>query len=347
MNVFSSLKAAWHTDRIAELRKGNDIVPTHVQLVMSDLCNQDCHFCSYRMSGGFSTENFADENGNKNPARFIPTAKAKEILDDCAELGVGAIEFTGGGEPTVHKDHLEIIGHAQRLGLQTGLVTNGVRLKDHEVFRKLDWLRISLDAGDENTYEKIRDSKAWPKVTANIRMAATFGKPYFGLGFVVTKENFLEIYLACRLAKEWGVPYVRIGAMFSFEGSDYYEELKPAIYDQLAECKKLEDGKFRVVNFFDNRMNDLDQRRPDYKFCGEQQFVLYIGGDQKIYTCCTNAYTTRGEIGNLRDTRFKDWIRTTRRYDFDARSCHHCQFNDKNRLVNWLLDPNPGHVNFV
>ena len=112
MNEFSSLKAAWHTDRIAQLRAGQDIVPAHVQIIISDLCNQNCHFCAYRMDGGFSTTNFADDHGNRNPVRFIPAAKAKEILDDCAALGVGAIEFTGGGEPTVHKDCFEIIAYA-------------------------------------------------------------------------------------------------------------------------------------------------------------------------------------------------------------------------------------------
>ena len=41
-SVFSSLKAAWHTGRIEELRAGRDIVPTHVQLILSDRCNQNC-----------------------------------------------------------------------------------------------------------------------------------------------------------------------------------------------------------------------------------------------------------------------------------------------------------------
>lgn len=347
MNVFSSLKPAWHIERIKMLREGRDIVPTHVQLIISDLCNQDCHFCAYRMNGGFSTEQFKDENGNKNPVRFIPTEKAKEILDDCAELGVGSIEFTGGGEPTVHKDHIEIIGHAQNLGLQTGLVTNAVRLKDHQVFRKLDWLRISLDAGYEQTYATIRDSKAWPKVMQNLKLVSTFEYPYVGVGFVITRENYREIYKACLIVKELGIPYIRLSAMFSNDGSRYYDGIVDCIETQRQMAKGLEDEKFKIVDFFGNRVADLDQGKPDYSFCGEQQFVLYIGGDQKVYTCCTNAYTKHGQIGDLKNTRFKDWMANTIRYDFDARSCHHCQFNDKNRVINWMLDPAPKHVNFV
>lgn len=343
----SSLKAAWHIDKIAQLRQGKDIVPTHVQLIISDLCNQDCHFCAYRMSTGFSVENFPDELGNKNPKRFIPTDKAIEILDDCADLGVKSIEFTGGGEPTVHPDHLKIIGHAQSLGLETGLVTNGVRLTEDWVFSNLTWLRISLDAGTAETYHKIRASKMWPKVMDNLKLVGSFENPYIGVGFVVTKENYTEIVDACRLVKNAGIPYIRLSAMFSTDGAGYYVNILGSVLKQIEVAKCLQDSTFRIVDFFDDRVTDLAQGKPDYAFCGEQQFVLYIGGDQKVYTCCTNAYTTHGEIGNLKTQSFKDWISTHRRYDFDARSCHHCQFNEKNRVVNFLLDEDPPHVNFV
>lgn len=352
MNPFSELKAAWHLERIATLRKGRDIVPTHVQLVLSDLCNQDCHFCAYRMEGGFSSANFADEQGNRNPKRFIPTPKAIEILDDCAALGVGAIEFTGGGEPTVHPDCLHLIAHAQALGLQTGLVTNGVRLKPHPALEKLTWLRISLDAGTAQTYQRIRRSAAWPQVMDNLQYAGRIGSaaggPLVGVGFVVTRENYRELGRAAVLAKAAGAAYLRVSAMFGEQGAAYYADVLEAIDgERRLAAKYVADERFKVVDFFDNRVHDLEQAAPDYAFCGTQQFVLYIGGDQKVYTCCTNAYTPHGEIGDLRQQRFADWLPSHRRFDFDARQCHHCQFNDKNRVINFMLERAPAHVDFV
>jgi MoaA/NifB/PqqE/SkfB family radical SAM enzyme len=299
------------------------------------------------MDSGFSVENFADDQGNRNPKRFIPTEKAKEILDDCAMLGVGAIEFTGGGEPTVHPDCVDIIGHAQALGMETGLVTNGVRLRDHEVYRNLDWLRISLDAGTAETYERIRESRMWPKVMANLKLAGTFERPYVGVGFVVTRENYQELPQACRIVRAANIPYVRISAMFSTDGANYYNDIIGEISDLRGQAAAFAGEKFKIVDFFSERVDDLDQGRPDYKFCGEQQFVLYIGGDQKIYTCCTNAYTTHGEIGDLKEQRFSEWLAKTRRFDFDARGCHHCQYHGVNRAVNYMLDKAPAHVDFV
>ncbi len=346
-SVFTSFKPAWHLDKIASLREKKDIIPTRVQLIISDLCNQNCHFCAYRMSGGFSTENFPDEAGRKNPRRFMPTEKAVEILYDCAELGVKAIEFTGGGEPTVHPDHIEIINCAQKFGLQTGLVTNGVKLKEHTTLGRLTWLRVSLDAGCKETYEEIRQSKQWDKVLANIKLATSFKHPYLGVGFVITRENYREILVACKLVKSLGVPYIRLSAMFSHQGAGYYKGIYEEIGRLREEAKKLEDETFKVIDFFGDRIEDLELASPDYDFCGYQQFVLYIGGDQKVYSCCTNAYTTHGEIGDLREQSFKEWISSHHRYDFDARKCHHCQFNSKNLLINYLIEPNPPHVDFV
>jgi len=341
VNEFTALKAAWHIDRIAQLREGRDIVPAHVQLILSDLCNQDCHFCAYRMEGGFTSKYFGG-----NPNRFIPTEKAIEILDDCAAIGVQAIEFTGGGEPTVHKDWIRIIAHAQALGLKTALVTNGVRLKADPVLERLTWLRVSVDAGTAETYERIRRSKAWPTVMRSLEMVGRLSGPLVGMGFVVTRENWSELAAACEIAKSAGIPYVRVSAMFSESGAGYYDGLDDLIDAERRTAKGLEDGSFRVVDFFGNRIEDLKTAAPDYGFCGYQQFVAYIGGDQKVYTCCTNAYTPHGEIGDLRNQRFAEWVRSTRRYDFDARSCHHCQYHAVNKTVSYMVSK-PAHVEFV
>lgn len=491
MNVYSPSKAAWHLDRIAQLREGKDIVPTHIQLIISDLCNQNCFvagtliecpgglrpieainvgdtvigpdgkvvrvekigsrlasdvyevrigervikatgdhpilaaqgwteicklvpekdsvvirevgqdyqelcigglklerglelqridsiklipgvyrvynfscppieayiangvvvhncsFCGYRLDTGLSSENFADESGNRNPKRFIPTEKAIEILDDCIELGVKAIQFTGGGEPTVHPDHLKIIGYAQAGGLKTALVTNGVRLKDHEVFRNLDWLRISLDAGTEQTYQSVRESKAWNKVIKNLSLASTFTKPVVGVGFVVTRENYTELPRACEIVRDAGIGYIRVSALFSSEGMAYYSGLLSDIEMVRREAAMLQTDRFKVIDLFGDRVSDLDQGTPNYDFCGIQQFTLYLGGDLKVYACCSTSYTDHGTLGDLREQRFADWLKSYRRFDWDAKTCTFCMFNNQNRMINFLLDKEPLHVDFV
>lgn len=358
--AYSDLKAAWHLDKIEQLRLGNQVVPTQVQLILSDLCNQDCHFCSYRMSGGFSTEQFAGENGEKNPNRKIGTLKAAEILDDCSILGVKAVQFTGGGEPTVHPHHLNLFAHAQFLGLDTSLVTNGILLRPgwENVLPRMKWVRVSIDAGSAEEYARVRrvSPDFYAKAIANVTaLAAEISKQgtdcLLGCGYVVTRENYADLYEGVQTIRETGAAYVRISAMFSTGGVEYYRDVEDSIRSEIARAKTLETPSFRVVDLFGDRIADLTQHAPDYEFCGYQQFNMYIGGNLKVYRCCTTAYTLHGEVGDLSNQRLSDWFYSEAKRagyaDFDARSCHTCQFNGKNRVISYLKQADPLHVNFV
>lgn len=358
-NPYSSLKAAWHLDKIEALRLGRQVVPAQVQLILSDLCNQDCHFCAYRMSGGFSSEQFAGVDGEKNPNRMIPTVKAKEILDDCASLGVGAVQFTGGGEPTVHPDHLAIFEHAQYLGLDTALVTNGVLFRPgwERALRKMSWVRVSIDASNAEEYSKVRRVKpefyerALANVTALAEEIAAYGSScVLGVGYVITRENWTHLVDGVSRLRDTGAHNVRLSAMFSTQGADYYAGIGKDISIEIDKVKKLATDRFDVVDLYGDRIRDLVQHAPDYDLCGYQQFNTYIGGNLRVYRCCTTSYTKHGEVGDLSGQRLSSWFYSQQKHDayanFNARSCETCQFNNQNRVINFLTG-DPVHVNFV
>lgn len=362
--AYSDLKVIWHEDRINEIREGRQAVPLQAHFIISDLCNHNCHFCAYRMDGGFSTEQFAD-GLNRNPNRMIPKEKCFEILDDLAELGVKAVQFTGGGEPTVHPDHLEIFEHALNLGLECGLVTNGYILKPgwEVILPRFKWVRVSVDAGTSETYARVRGlpqakrgRSALARTLENIskvadRLDFTYSDCLLGIGYVVTNENFEELPSAVEIFSESGASYVRLSAMFSDQGSEYYNGNYTAIHRLIQHAKEFETDSFSVVDLFGNRIEDLDLGAPDYEFCAYQQLVTYIGGNQKVYRCCTTSYTKHGEIGDLSGQRFKTWFKSRQKEmsidGFDASSCRTCQFNGKNKAVNYMLDTEPTHVSFV
>jgi len=352
-NLYSQLKSAWHPDRIEAFRAGQTPVPIHVQLILSDLCNQDCHFCAYRMSAGLSNELFVGDSevakiGTNNPIRQIPTEKALEIVADCGEMGVKAIQFTGGGEPTVHPQYLEIINAAQQLEIDTALVTNGLKLDPASpTIWALEWIRVSVDAGDEWMYAKVRrvPPAHWKKVWANIgRLAQNYGG-VLGIGFVVTPQNYKGIVSAAHLAKEHGAQNMRVGAVFSADGLSYYGDEVLAIRDAIAEAKaKVDERTFEVIDLFGRRLADLDGGHPEDPECYYQYLTVYIGGDLNVYRCCNTAYTLAGKVGSLRDQRFKDALLSY--MPFDARDCRYCQFRGQNKGLKALVEQ-PGHVNFV
>jgi MoaA/NifB/PqqE/SkfB family radical SAM enzyme len=355
--AYSDLKAAYHLDKLKEMRDGQQIVPCQMQLIISDLCNQDCHFCHHRMSGGLATEQFAD-GGNKNPNRKIPTKKALEIISDAAKIGIKAIQFTGGGEPTVHPDHMEIFEHALNTGLGCSLVTNLTKLGKswEEVLPEFNWIRVSLDAGFSDDYAAIRASRpeVFDKVLGNLQRLAEAvpDSCLLGVGFVVTRQNWRGIVKAAEIARAAGAKYIRYSAMFGEKGAAYYDELKEEVADLIKLARKRQERPgFELIDLFGSFLADLDQGRPDYDFCGYQQFNLYVGGNLKVYRCCTTSYTSHGEIGDLTEQTLKEWFRSPEKkinYKcFSARSCDVCHFNSKNRAIEYLTQGEPLHVDYV
>jgi len=344
MDEYSQLKPLYHLDRLADFQHGIRPVPVHVQLILSDLCNQDCHFCAYRMSGGLSTELFGTSQTH-NPNRKIDTEKASEIICDCAEIGVKAIQFTGGGEPTVHPDHLQLIGLAQDLGMKTALVTNGVKLDPtHKAIVSLDWIRVSIDAGTPRTYAEVRrvSEKHWDMVWRNLDKLK---HEKLGIGYVVTPDNYDEIGLCadrCRAAK---VSNMRVGAVFSRKGIHYYGTLIDEICEVISDAKQEYDGgDFEIIDLFGRRLGDLEHGNPNEPFCGYQYLTMYIGADLNVYRCCNTAYTRLGLLGNLKNQRLLDFEGAYA--PFDATNCEFCQFLGQNRAINSYLT-RPGDIDFV
>lgn len=359
--IYSPLKVLHHEDRLQAMRQGRQPDPLYVHLVISDLCNQSCQWCAYRQDGYTSNQLFTQgatlaSYGHNNPRRQIPYAKVREILDDCQALGVKAILLTGGGEPTAHPQFRQILLDIQERDIDLAVTTNGVLLNetDMEILSTASWVRCSIDAGLAETYCRTRSvpethwHRAWRNVQQLARLAVD---AVVGVGFVVTRENHQEIFEAALLARDAGAHNIRFTAKLQNEGSRYYTQIYDTCRVQLLAARQLSRDGFQVFDNFGERLDDLVQASPDYTFCGHQQLVTYIGGDQNVYRCCMLAYNERGLLGSLQQQRFLDLWRSAEKQHalehFDARGCQRCMFNTKNRTILYALDPQPPHVNFL
>jgi len=95
-------------------------------LLLGYKCNNFCRFC------------YA---ANKRDLPIMNTAEAKRQLESARERGSRFVDFLG-GEPTIRKDLIELIGYAKELGFRTiSITTNGRMLSNMEYTRQL------VDAG--------------------------------------------------------------------------------------------------------------------------------------------------------------------------------------------------------
>ncbi len=356
---YGVLKAAWHTDRIEGLRNGERVAPISIQLILSDLCNHDCFFCAYRASDGLSSEGFGVmENGvfNTNPNRMITTEKATEIIEDAAEIGVNSITFTGGGEPTVHPDHLKMFELALSLGLDCSLNTNGDLMRKgwEQILPRFKYVRFSIDAGTAEEYAEIRRVPAsrYEKVLGHLSSLVAEVKKQetecvVGTGYVVTPGNYVNVIEGVKRIRDTGASYVRLASMQSTKGVDIYGGKWDEALEKVREAVELSCDGFEAVNLFDVAQG----RKMTDSYCGMQDLVVYIGANLKTYRCCYVAYTGLGESGDLANMRLRDWLNdpavVASYAGFDARSCSTCPLADKNAVIGYLRQQNPKHVNFI
>lgn len=377
--MYSGAKALYHRESMDKILQGEQPYPCHINFVISDLCNHDCNFCSYRMKGYMSNVLFQDTPGDtykdRNPNRQIPKEKCFEILDDCVAMGTRAIQFTGGGEPTIHPDFVEIVKYAQDRGLETALVTNGNMLHHtaiREVCLNMVWVRVSIDASTGENYSETRGvpGKAFytmigslMKLCAEARAAKS--DVVIGTGFVVTPKNYQQIYEAARLYKATGVHHLRIGLQFNSDWEKPFISIWDDIQDQTSRAvADFHSSDFIVIDRTQQRFDEFAGRHTgkiDYEFCGFQNFTNYIGGDLNVYRCCQLAFYPTGLVGSIKNQRLKEFYDSEAKKQnftaFNAKICGNCQQHDCNKaidavindpnLMNSLNDEEPPHINFV
>ncbi|HON38510.1 MAG TPA: radical SAM protein [Deltaproteobacteria bacterium] len=118
--------------------------PVSINLDLTSACNFRCPHCV--------------DSGIINTGEALTLDVIKQSIDTLQEKGLLSVILIGGGEPTVHRDFEEIVRFIRSRGLQVGIATNGSRLarveKVADLLKEGDWLRLSLDAAREDTFQK-------------------------------------------------------------------------------------------------------------------------------------------------------------------------------------------------
>jgi molybdenum cofactor biosynthesis enzyme MoaA len=367
-NLYRPDKAIFHADRLRMMQKGLQPYPVHVEVVLSDLCNQDCSFCAYRLEGYSSNELFNDSSSPvpSNPNRMLPREKVLELLDDCRDMGVKAIQLTGGGEPMLHPDFDEVAHGVLERGMSLAVVTNGTLLDQSsewlrdihgtsriELLARAAWVRVSLDSSEAENYARVRrvPPRVFGQVMKNLEAllkeaAEQQSSCRIGVGFVVTADNYKQLGNAIELAERAGANNIRISAAFTPDGHRYHEPYAGEVHRAISQAQQVERREgFTIYDNFGDRLEDLEKKRPDYDSCPIMQLQTYVAGDGNVYTCCMNAYNRRGQIGSFLDDGFRALWDSNQKKSFfaafHAKGCPACMYNPKNRFMNAVLEGGP------
>jgi len=128
------VKLLKHMDRLSIIQEGGRPKPIMFHMSPCNPCNLTCSFCCF---------------ANRSMKEMLTVEQMKSAVDQFAALGVLGMEFTGGGEPTLHPKLDEMIEYIHNKGIKIGIVTNGSRLKKIKNWHMVSWVRLGMYGFDE------------------------------------------------------------------------------------------------------------------------------------------------------------------------------------------------------
>ncbi|KKN39894.1 hypothetical protein LCGC14_0738640, partial [marine sediment metagenome] len=195
-------KLNYHPQRIAKWLDTGDCFPIYVEISPSGKCNHRCVFCAL------------DYMGYDNPL-LDPTLLMGRLIG-MKKAGVKAVMFGGEGEPLLHPNIGDLIFQAKNIGLDVSVTTNGVLLdKILPYLKDLEWVRVSIDAGNPKTYSEIHQTKEedFGKVIGNITRACNLRKERglkvsINAQMLLLQKNWREVEKLAHLLNATGADYL-------------------------------------------------------------------------------------------------------------------------------------------
>ncbi|MFA7283786.1 MAG: radical SAM protein, partial [Candidatus Omnitrophota bacterium] len=267
--------------------------PGHVQIDLTYNCNNDCIGC-------WCNSPLLEEKSisSRKKAETLPLGLLIELIDQLSVMGTKEIYFSGGGEPFIHPQIMEILEYAKKKKFICYVNTN-FTLLDKERLKRLidlgvDHLTVSTWAASAATYAAThpnKDENTFRRIVENLEFLNKNKKevPYIKLYNVIFNLNYHEINDMIRLAQDTGSESVEFTLIDTIPGKTdrlllapdqikYLQEEGRRISDCMDENGRI--GKvvlFRFDSFLRRISSSADLRSATYDRNIIDKIPCYIG----------------------------------------------------------------------
>ena len=280
MPNISRHKMMAHVDRIV-----GDKRPITADIFLTNFCNNRCPYCTY------------NRWGHEPDARYMSFDDFQRYAERMMELGVEGFILTGGGEPTLNPDFDRIAEWLSENGMHWGINTNYNVLK----LIKPDYLKVSLDGYDEDSYQRSRGVRKYGTARQNIEAYARWRRansPETTLGIQMVATNADDVLKFYDANCDLDVDYIALRPVES-TGGKYYRDVKhiaasgdPTGLGRILEAiDDLKSFDARVVRNF--KWDMLERQEED---CTAQWAQIAVNEMGEVMYCCHKPYQTIGHI---------------------------------------------------
>jgi len=279
-------KLFFHPTRVLAGLEDRRTPPISLDIDLTTKCQLRCSNCTYAFLRSQSP-------------KFLETSLAMEALDQAAAFGVTTVTLTGGGESRLHKDIVMIVSRANELGLEVGLLTNGVGFTEEEAEQLLPnllFVRFSLTS-------KLEQDNVKSAVRVRARDGLSTG---IGLSALVAGPD--EAYF--RRSMGWGggvgADFIQYKPMSLLDpglmGRRYFEVEKLQAAEAL--LQRLQQEREWGTQVIISRFTALLETT--YARCYGQQWSAVLGADGRLYVCCELKYKEHFALGDLHKQTFEE-----------------------------------------
>jgi len=294
-NPFNSQKILLWRKYLEHCARYNYLVPPMVDIDPSKACNYKCPHCNAWQI----IENNKDSNLSEKHL-----IKLADFLRDWRQEGrkerVLSCCVSGGGEPLLNPAIYNFIERLVNNGIETGLITNGSLLTKKEdielIAKHCSWVGFSMDASTKETYAKVKgiSSDIFTLVCENLQKLAKQAREKSSINrvcfkFLLTPDNYTEIYEAVKLAKSLGVHDfhlrpVGISGIKAIQGILFTPEMLKSIDKQMAEAMKLQTKDFNVFGI-KHKFTPNFMPKKEFSKCWCIPMLPTFSADGNVYYC--------------------------------------------------------------
>lgn len=259
-----------HSMRLDFIKELGSEVPkepalTHVDLAISNLCNNSCRMCNPELSTSWYVD--AKKLGEEffPPIKLSGAIKSKEVLEDYDVSQLKYLKLIG-GEPLMEQEKfISLLKRCNLKKLKILLTTNSTIIPSEELHSLLKqcevvWVNLSVDAfGDLNSF--LRKGSKWENV---IKVINWFSENFPGktkIHGIISIYNINNFYLLSNFVKEQykgkiGYEWQMVDGPNWMQPSNLPEKIKESILNNLAD--KIGDRELSMIKEEFKKQGDLD-----------------------------------------------------------------------------------------